>query len=243
MGFLQNTFKLNTTRLLSLGLLDVLFPPFCCVCGKRLDPQEKAVCGTCWSSIRPTNLGNWRDNVTIQEDLDCVLAGWFIDDVLQKIIHSLKYHEKRVVAEEFGRQLAGMFREEFYQMALDVVIPVPLYPARFRERGFNQSDLLGRTLATHLGVSYERRLLRRKRNTRSQTALSVDERKENVADAFIARNLGDYRRFLIVDDVLTTGATLSSCATALRQGGAGFIAVVAAGTPAIHGHDLDREGR
>jgi len=215
------------------GLLDILFPPFCLVCDNRLSSLEKAICVPCWSTIQPTNLGNWMNRVTIHSDLNCVYTGWFLDDVFQELIHKFKYQEKRIVAIELGKRLADLFGKPLRRMDLDVIIPVPLHPAKLRERGFNQSDILGRTVSSHLGIPFKPRLLRRKKKTQSQTTLSVSERLDNVAGAFIAKDLNQYRRFLVIDDVLTTGATLSSCAKALRNKGAKYIAVVVAGTPRI----------
>lgn len=215
------------------GLLDILFPPFCIGCDHRLSSHEQAICKSCWSNIPPTNLGNWKDRVTVHTDLNCVFAGWFLNDVFQKIIHELKYQKKRIIAIELGYYLADLFRDRLYQMNLDFIVPVPLHSVRLRERGFNQSDLIGRVFSTHLGIAYNPKLLRRKKNTLSQTKLSIEERIENMDDAFLAKDLSQHKRFLIIDDVLTTGATLSSCAKALRSRGAEYIAVAVTGTPEI----------
>ncbi len=216
------------------GFLDILFPPICIGCDQRLSSLEKAICKLCWSNIPPTNLGNWKNRVTVHTDLDCVFAGWFLNDVFQKIIHELKYKKKRIVAIELGYCLADLFRDRFLKMNLDFVVPVPLHSVRLRERGFNQSDLIGSVFSTHLGIAYNPKLLRRKKNTLSQTKLSVEDRIENVGNAFWAKDLSQHKRFLIIDDVLTTGATLSSCAKALRCRGAEYIAVAVTGTPEIY---------
>ena len=103
-----------------------------------------------------------------------------------------------------------------------LVMPVPLHPVRHRERGYNQSELLSRSLADSARLSLVTKTLIRKRNTRSQTDLSPEERFRNVNGAFCVRhpNMVDDRIVLLVDDVMTTGYTLDSCANALMSAGA-----------------------
>lgn len=215
------------------GFKDIIYPPFCLVCNKKLSQGEQVVCGQCWDKLIPTHLGNWQNEVTHKEGLDYVLTGWFFDEVFQNIIHSLKYKEMRIVAKELGLRLGKMFLTELQYLKLDVVIPVPLHPAKLRSRGFNQSDLIGKSLAKVIGVPYDLKILKRTKNTQSQTTLGIGDRKLNVSEAFSVSSSPPYKRYLIVDDVLTTGATLAGCAFALREKKAEFIAVITSGTPKI----------
>jgi ComF family protein len=116
-------------------------------------------------------------------------------------------------------------------LGIDAVIPVPLHSARLRERGFNQSALLGRAISEELEIVYNENILFRKRNTVSQTKLGAEERKQNMNSAFFAKDIGGFNRFLLIDDILTTGSTLSACAEALKSKGADFVGAVTAGTP------------
>lgn len=103
----------------------------------------------------------------------------------------------------------------------EIVIPIPLSRQRLAERGYNQVGVVGRPLCMALNLTYEPRALSRERETRTQVGLSAPERRENVRDAFGARApLVDGRIVLLLDDVATTGATLSSAAESLRRGGA-----------------------
>ncbi|MFQ6616676.1 MAG: ComF family protein [Fidelibacterota bacterium] len=215
------------------GLVDLLYPPMCPGCKARLSPEERGVCRICWGRLLPTGLGNWKAFLSHRRGLNTVLAGWLLEDVLQTLVHDLKYKERRQVAPELAGRLALMFGDSIQKLHLDVVVPVPLHPARLRERGFNQSDLLGRPLAAALGLPYAAHILTRQRNTRSQTALSVEERLMNVGGAFKARDLEDFKRVLLIDDVVTTGATLSSCADAIREAGGTYVAALTAATPFI----------
>ncbi|MCI0530453.1 MAG: hypothetical protein L0Y74_00660 [candidate division Zixibacteria bacterium] len=107
----------------------------------------------------------------------------------------------------------------------DSVIPVPLHPARKRERGFNQSDVIGEELSCFFGANLLTRNLIRRRNTKDQTRLDAAQRKNNVSNAFkvIAKYEIQGKNILLVDDVITTGATLSECARVLKESGAGCV--------------------
>jgi ComF family protein len=106
-------------------------------------------------------------------------------------------------------------------MPVDVIVPVPLHPARLRRRGYNQAALLARELGRRVGLPVEERALQRVRATRSQMRLSAADRRRNVQGAFrCADGRVRGRRVLLLDDVCTTGATLEACADALRAGGA-----------------------
>ena len=104
---------------------------------------------------------------------------------------------------------------------VDLIVPVALGPKRLKERGYNQANLLASPCAIRLGVECNQRALRRIRETRSQVGLSIVQRQNNVSGAFIAdsKEVGG-KRVLLIDDVLTTGATLNACAEALKQAGA-----------------------
>jgi ComF family protein len=108
---------------------------------------------------------------------------------------------------------------------------VPLHPDRQRERGFNQSDLLAHAMADPLGLSVRADLLQRVRPTRPQVGLARQERLQNVADAFRARPEVEGGRWLLVDDVCTTSATLEACAQALRLRGAGAVWAITLARP------------
>ena len=107
-------------------------------------------------------------------------------------------------------------------LASDLIVPVPLHPQRARERGFNQVDLFGRALARRLCLPYHPVLLMRTRPRPEKHLLRLDERWESVRGAFAMREGGrvDNLRVLLLDDVMTTGATLDACSSALRDGGA-----------------------
>jgi ComF family protein len=107
---------------------------------------------------------------------------------------------------------------------LNLVTPVPLGLARFKERGYNQATLLARPIALYFGIPFSSKALKRMRETRSQVGLTVGERQQNMADAFVAKSkLVQGKTVLLVDDVATSGATLNACAKALLDAGASSV--------------------
>jgi ComF family protein len=169
-------------------------------------------------------LGSESDNERIEIDAVGSLYHYSPDSPIREVVHAIKYRGCRGLAEELGfdtgRTLAIF--PEFH--SIDVVIPIPLHPARYRERGYNQAEMIARGVARGLQVPMAPRALRRDRHTGTQTTLDNDARRRNVDGAFrgITDDIRD-RVVLLCDDVLTTGATLRSAARALLQAGAASV--------------------
>jgi ComF family protein len=148
------------------------------------------------------------------------LRSWAIfGDRLRQAIHRLKYKGDLALGDVLSRPMIDSLRQWKWQV--DLVTPVPIGLARLAERGYNQAALLARPIAWGLGWPYHSDGLYRVRETRSQVGLSLDERQQNVKDAFRARS--KYvagKSVLVVDDVTTSGATLKACAAALLEAGA-----------------------
>ena len=138
---------------------------------------------------------------------------------LREAVHALKYGGVRVLAPPLAALLAEGLAE--CPLWVDTLVPVPLHIARIRQRGYNQSELLARALGDECALAVSCGDLVRHRPTRSQVGLSADQRQANVDGAFACRpDAFAGERVLLIDDVLTTGATLTACATALRGAGA-----------------------
>ena len=133
----------------------------------------------------------------------------------QAIVHALKYSGIQQVGVELGRRLGSALQEE--KIHADAVVPVPLHKRKLRERGFNQSLLIARGVSEVLGIPVRADLVRRCRWTQTQTALSKEERKQNVEDAFECGEASlEGKCIIVVDDVITTGATIEAVASALQ---------------------------
>ena len=153
---------------------------------------------------------------------ECAVAAYRSRGLVRRLVHDFKYGRQR----HLRHPLTAWLRETLSDPRLrgrhfDLIVAVPLHPARERERGFNQAALLAELLAQSMKVT-ARPLLERTRYTTTQTAYDRAERMENLAGAFRLRKNRDVRdlRVLLIDDVLTTGSTLSECARVLRAGGA-----------------------
>jgi len=149
---------------------------------------------------------------------DAAYSFGFYEDELRKLIHLFKYGRVQTLSAPLGRLLARALPRE---QSFDVIVPMPLHWRKRWQRGFNQAELLANEIGrrTHTPV---RNALRRVRNTVSQAGLTSARRRENVSGAFQGkkRRALDGQRVLLIDDVMTTGATAASCARALKRGGA-----------------------
>ena len=190
-------------------------PPFCERCGAVFPGKITGVfeCGNC------------RD---LELDFSHARAVAVADGVLLDILHRYKY-ENALWVEPFVTELfADVAGPQVKTGSWDMIIPVPLHPRRQKEREFNQAEVLGRALTRATGVALVTKFLQRTIDTRSQTRLPRTQRRENVRRAFRFRGTkGELagKRIIVVDDVMTTGATTSACARLLRQNGAEEVCV------------------
>ncbi|MCX8023574.1 MAG: ComF family protein [Thermanaerothrix sp.] len=141
---------------------------------------------------------------------------------LRKAVHGLKYHRNLALGDYFAPALIEVFLAQKWD--IDLIIPVPLSPNRRRQRGYNQAEILATPLALAIQKPLASRALIKRRETPSQVGQSASERQENIRDAFIAypRSVSSHR-ILLIDDVITTGATMSACAEALLKAGASAV--------------------
>jgi ComF family protein len=148
------------------------------------------------------------------------------DDAMVRAILLLKYEKVMPLGGWFAARLAEVVRGQSGEFTADVVVPVPLHPARLRERGFNQAEVIARPLARRLGLPLRSYLLVRTKPRPDKLKLTLRERWETVRGAYALRAGArvDNLRVLLVDDVFTTGATLDACARALRRAGASRVA-------------------
>jgi ComF family protein len=150
------------------------------------------------------------------------------DQTLHNAILLMKYEEVTRLGHWFAERLAELVAREPDEFRADVIVPVPLHPARQRERGYNQADLIARPLAKKLGVKHGSYLLMRTKPRPARLVLSRKEHWESVRGAYATRKglRVDKLRVLLVDDVMTTGATLDACSRALKNAGAASVAAL-----------------
>ncbi len=201
--------------------------PWCPTCGVPFQTAGGAdhPCGRCL--VRAPHFGRARA-CTIYD------AAGTADDPLKSVLQRYKYNPDVSLARPLRVLL--MERSPLAVDTYDVVMPVPLHPQRLRWRGFNQAQLLARPLARAAGVALDCFSLQRVRPTRPQVELDETERRRNVARAFqvVRPQRVDGKRVLLVDDVLTTGATVEECSRVLRRAGAAAVDVLVLARAVLH---------
>jgi ComF family protein len=235
-------------RAWATAALDLLYPALCPVCDHglgagRRDPLcaecwtaieriEAPFCGTCglplpsFEPIVSTTAARCHACVTAPPPFDYGRAAGAYSGTLRDALHALKFGGKRALA----GPLSALVLEQCGALLgphVDALVPVPLAHERERERGFNQAALLAAHLAAASGLPSKPRWLSRRRGTRPQTELTAPERRANVARAFAASSRVAGAHVVLVDDIVTTGATAAECARTLRAAGARAVGVLA----------------
>lgn len=204
--------------------MQALFPSTCAACGKVLVTGEEQLCLHCLASLAPTGYSSFSNNPAERQlaGLPHLVAASAMllykhDGIVQQVVHSMKFHGNSELCVLMGRQMGLDLRRSGRFDDVDLLVPVPLHWLRQISRGYNQSRLLCRGMAEILDLPIATGNLIRTRYTRKQSLQSTAARSSNVEGAFglhhPERLAG--KHILLVDDVLTTGATLSACAEAL----------------------------
>ena len=224
------------------NLLDIIYPPRCYVCSEFLDyhpPDRGDICDVCFSGFKKLThpfcsiccepfKSNEEEDHLCEKCLrkrpyyDELRAPYLYEEALMDAIQLIKYSGKSYIIKSLG-PILGEFAKIWINNRNDmIIIPVPLHRKKIKERGFNQSALLVKTISPILEIETDFFTLIRTRYTKSQAGLNLDERRKNVKGAFEVR--GDKnikgKSVILVDDVATTGNTLNECARILKKAGA-----------------------
>lgn len=208
------------------GFLQLVYPPICVVCQHIIQEMNdlQIVCTPCLQKMQLVPLHFIREQIMDRLN-PCYLDGLEVvfqfDSIVQTIIHRIKYHKADRLAQKFAAY-AVQFIDRSFLNRTALVLPVPLFISRERERGFNQSQRIAEGFFQQTKNHVYPHLLKRVRSTNTQTELNREERLQNVSQAFKVSEI-DFitgQSIIMVDDVVTTGATLNECARELKNAGA-----------------------
>lgn len=204
----------------------LFFPAVCQGCGNELLGNEKTICTTCLSFLPKTKFhliinNPMEQKMAVRVRIEQAIAMYYFNKggVVQNLLHALKYRNQQEIGVMLGKLFAREIEDQRWLPSVDVVMPVPLSIQKIRMRGYNQSECIARGLATYLQKPLDTQSLIRVRHTATQTHKTRAERLINVADAFSLTQAAMYtnKHILLVDDVITTGATLEVCAAAILK--------------------------
>jgi ComF family protein len=219
--------------------LDAVYPRFCAVCDGAVSSETGYLCHECLTGLPIVHFPFCdRCGVPVAGKIDHIYtchdceergpayeqarSAARFEGAVRELVHQLKYNQAFWVVPDLTDLLEAAFRAHFAEAGVELIVPVPLHRARHRDRGYNQSALLAGALSRRLRVPASPRLLRRVKDTGTQTHLTAAARLLNVRGAFhvASPRMASGRSVLLVDDVMTTGATLDECARVLRKAGA-----------------------
>lgn len=217
-----------------VDFLALFFPNYCFGCNGGMVKGEEILCTNCISELPLLDHGQSDNNPILKKFIGrlplkhgFLLLKFQKKGIVQNLLHKLKYDNRPEVGERLGRILSKRIVDDGYGHAFDLIIPVPLHKHKMRIRGYNQSAVIGEGMGKILEIPCDDFIISRKKSTHTQTKKSKIERWENVNDAFKVsypdQVLG--KRILIVDDVITTGATIEACAKSLLEAGASEISI------------------
>lgn len=221
------------------GFIDLIYPPTCALCGRS---SSSEICSKCWGDLIPLServcpkCGNpiiagepCPFCLAMEFHFDKAVSIYAYEEPLRDALLSFKYH----AAERKGRALAGLFAEGYEdspvaRMKFDMIVPVPLTSKKMRHRSYNQSEILAFGISDVSGIPVVPYAILKVKDNLSQTGLDLSERIKNVSDAFKVADplLVHGKKILLVDDIITTGATISECAKALKAAGAGRVIAI-----------------
>ena len=212
-------------------LINIIFPRRCLVCNRILSASEQHICTSCYMKLPFTRWHGRQGNgiermfwARIPIHRANALLHYYGGDESRKVVLALKYNNRPQIGVEFGRIMAADLRDTDFFSDIDAIVPVPLARKRIKKRGYNQSECLAKGVSEITQIPVLKDVIKRKIDNPTQTRLTNDERKENVKGIFMI-NYADAikdKHILLIDDVLTTGATIMSCAEEIAKVASGI---------------------
>jgi len=213
-------------------LLDFLYPPHCLLCYNSAPSKTPLLCNDCLHILPHTAvplIPAQQCSSGIKYSFQYSFAPFEYDEHLQKLIHNFKYRNMHSLSKPLGRMVGEILNKNSHCKNIDVLVPVPLHPTRYRERGYNQSLCLSREIGRHTDLPIISPL-KRIRYTKKQATYNREQRLTNLKNAFALKrsfaSVIEYKHVGLVDDVLTTGSTMNECAKILKKAGVKSITAI-----------------
>lgn len=206
-------------------LIDLIFPRTCVVCGELLSPQEKDICINCLSTlpkIEKIHLDEIEKSFWGKVEIERATSFMYYhkNSPYNNLIHRLKYKNRPDTGDRLAFLAAREIAESGFFDDIDAIVPLPLSKRKMRQRGYNQCDYIAKGLSRATGIPVIKNAVKRLKSNETQTHKSRDERWQNVEGIFALSDatLIEGKHILLIDDILTTGATLASCAKSIQEG-------------------------
>ena len=222
------------------AILDMLYPVRCPVCGEIVTPKDRKICSPCEKKLQVINEPRCKKcSKPIEQDQreycsDCERRDyhykygyslWIYDSIMKKSISDFKYRYKKEYANYYIDKVVQYYGNAINKLGPDVLVPVPIHKSKYRERGYNQAEILARGIGKDLNIPVLPHLLIRNKKTLPQKQLSDKERLKNLQEAFMVNeaSVSKYskklNKILLVDDIYTTGSTIEACTNVLMRHG------------------------
>jgi ComF family protein len=223
-----------TLKEILLDFLHLFFPNYCRGCEESLVKGEKIICTRCMLDLPKSNYHLEKENPFFRKfsgripvKFVMTLFKFVKSGKVQHLLHALKYKNQPEIGVQLGRVYGADLMTNDYKDQFDFIVPVPLHPSKKRKRGYNQSEEFGKGLSEMLNIPCTEKFLKRVKATTTQTKKSKLNRWENVSEVFEVREEEELKgkRVLLVDDVVTTGATLEACGEKLLKAGCGDVSI------------------
>ena len=205
-------------------IINIFYPRICGICGEKIN--ERYTCRKCLNIIE-----YYQEMVVIPASIenkwyDKLFSALRYDGIFKSKMLSYKFHDCKYLGISFAEILARLIKK--YSIDADIIIAVPISKERLRERGYNQSAIIAKKVAEFTNIKYKEDILIKSKNNLRQSELTLNERKENVKEAYSIKNIEQLKakKIILIDDIFTTGSTLNECSKVLKENGAGKVIAI-----------------
>lgn len=216
---------LHFTRKFNTNLTHLIFPNMCIICDDELNENRNSICIFCEENLERTFFERYKEPTPLDElfwgriNIEATFSLFYFEKgkSVQKMVHALKYQHKSNVGLYLGEKIGEAINSIEKFSTIDLLVPVPLHHKKKFIRGYNQSEIIAKGIAKKLNVKIDNNILKRKKNTKTQTKKNKLSRWESIQSLFEVTEIKNYKHIAIVDDVITTGSTLETIISLINK--------------------------